>query len=407
MAVPHQAVAAVGKLQALHCEEKRLGLHLDCLRKQLPRTRSQDIRQWIVDLVGLTQRDNVDILAWRIALLERFWMFFLRLDTPPISFRHHPVSRIQIIIPPDRHDEELGILERVRHGERIKSYETVRMRKDGSLLDVSLTVSPLRDAAGRIIGASKIARDITQRKRAEETLRQSTEALRRSEAYLAEAQRLSHTGTWVSDGTLTTVYNSEENYRIWGVDPLQGLPSREAMWQRIHPDDRGRVWEGVQEAVRQKRDYAGEFRIVLPDGTIKYLEVTAHHRFSASGELVEIVGTHVDVTERKRAQEEHERLRRLESDLAHMNRLSMMGELAASLAHEITQPIAAARNNARAALNFLDEAAARPGRDQGSARLLSSAMPIEPEISSTGSVITSRKRLRERIVSISMRRSTR
>src|SRR3954454_13411794 len=71
MAVPHQAVAAVGKLQALHCEEKRLGLHLDCLRKQLPRTRSQDIRQWIVALVGLTQRDNVDILAHGVSLSLR------------------------------------------------------------------------------------------------------------------------------------------------------------------------------------------------------------------------------------------------------------------------------------------------------------------------------------------------
>jgi hypothetical protein len=71
MAVPHQAVAAVGKLQALHCEEKRLGLHLDCLRKQLPRTRSQDTRQWIVDLVGLTQRDNVDILAHGVSLSLR------------------------------------------------------------------------------------------------------------------------------------------------------------------------------------------------------------------------------------------------------------------------------------------------------------------------------------------------
>ena len=76
--------------------------------------------------------------------------------------------------------------------------------------------------------------------------------------------------------------------------------------------------------------------------------------FSADGELVEIVGTHVDLTERKRAQEEHQRLRQLEADLAHMNRLRMMGELAASLIHEITQPIASARNNARAALNFLD-----------------------------------------------------
>jgi C4-dicarboxylate-specific signal transduction histidine kinase len=108
------------------------------------------------------------------------------------------------------------------------------------------------------------------------------------------------------------------------------------------------------EARRQKRDYTTEFRIVLPDGTVKYLEAEVHHLFSADGGLIDVNGTHIDVTERKRAQDEHERLRQLESDLAHMNRLSMMGELTASLAHEITQPIASARNNARAALNFLD-----------------------------------------------------
>jgi C4-dicarboxylate-specific signal transduction histidine kinase len=126
------------------------------------------------------------------------------------------------------------------------------------------------------------------------------------------------------------------------------------MWQRIHPDDRAGVWEAVQGALREQRDFTAEFRIVLPDGTVKYLEATTHHEFSPLGALVEAVSTHVDVTERKRAQEEHERLRQLESDLAHMNRLSMMGELAASLAHEIAQPVATARNNARAATHFLD-----------------------------------------------------
>ena len=185
-------------------------------------------------------------------------------------------------------------------------------RRDGSRVPVLIGGAALDERPDR--GITFVV-DLTERKRAEEALRQSTEALRRSEAYLAEAQRLSHTGTWVSDGTLTTIYNSEENYRIWGVDPLQGLPSRDAMWQRIHPDDRGRVWEGVQEAVRQKRDYAGEFRIVLPDGTIKYLDVTAHHRFSARGEVVEILRTNVDVTEGKRAEralrESEAKIRRL------------------------------------------------------------------------------------------------
>jgi PAS domain S-box-containing protein len=194
-----------------------------------------------------------------------------------------------------------------------------------------------------------------ERKRAEEALREGAEALRRSDAWLAQAQRLSHTGTWVLDGTTRCfLYWSDESYRIWGFDPLQGLPSRDDMWRRIHPDDRERLWKEVQEALREQRDFFEEFRILLPDGTVKYLEANTHHEFTPLGALLEVICTNVDVTERKRAQDEHERLRHLESDFAHMNRVSMMGELAASLSHEITQPIASARNNARAALNFLD-----------------------------------------------------
>ena len=110
----------------------------------------------------------------------------------------------------------------------------------------------------------------------------------------------------------------------------------------------------TEEAVREKRAFVLEFRIVLPDGTVKYIESTGHPLLSADGELSEMIATHVDVTERKHAQKEHERLRQLESDLAHLNRLSIMGELTASLAHEILHPIATARNNARAAMRFLD-----------------------------------------------------
>jgi PAS domain S-box-containing protein len=180
------------------------------------------------------------------------------------------------------------------------------------------------------------------------------EALRRSEMYLAEAQRLSHTGTCVFNATtLLYHYWSNECYRIWGFDPLQGLPSRETVWQRIHPDDRDRVSEGVQEALRQKRDYAGEFKIVLPDGTLKYLAASMHHLFSAGGEIVEVIGTHIDVTERKRAEHQRERLRQLEGDLARINRVSTMGELAASLAHEIKQPIACIAADATAVSSWL------------------------------------------------------
>src|SRR4029077_2891990 len=108
------------------------------------------------------------------------------------------------------------------------------------------------------------------------------------------------------------VYWSVESYRIWGLDPLCGLPDRETVLQRIHPDDRERVDAETQEALRQKKDLALEFRIVLPDGTVKYIESTGHPLLSADGELVEFVAAHVDVTERKRAEGEHERLRQLE-----------------------------------------------------------------------------------------------
>jgi len=186
-----------------------------------------------------------------------------------------------------------------------------------------------------------------------EAEKQRTAELRRNEGYLAEAQRLSHVGTWAFNAS-TTLYWSEENYRIWGFDPRLGPPSRETRWQRIHPDDRERVLEEIEAALREKRDFVMEFRIILPDDAVKHLELTGRHLFSTTGELVEAVGTYVDVTERKRAYEEHERLRQLEADLARMNRVSIMGELAASLVHEITQPIATARNHARAAVNFLD-----------------------------------------------------
>ena len=181
-----------------------------------------------------------------------------------------------------------------------------------------------------------------------------TTALHRSEAYLAEAQQLSQTGS-VAFNQTSVLYFSDETYRILGFDPRLGLPSREAVVQRIHPDDRESALNLGREGRRQKRDYKLGYRIILPNGTIKYIETTSHPKFAASGELIEVVSTIVDVTERKRAQHEHDKLRQLESDLAHMNRIGMMGELAASLAHEITQPIAASRNNARAALNFLDE----------------------------------------------------
>ena len=226
-----------------------------------------------------------------------------------------------------------------------RDFELARPAFEGGKRYVSVSGLPVFDKWGRFIGYRGVGRHITERKRAEE-------ALRRSEAYLTEAQRLSHSGTIVFNA-IGPVYWSEESYQIWGLDPRQGLPDLESVLQRIHPDDREIVNKEAFEALRQNRKYAIEFKIVLPDGTVKNLESTGYPLLSADGEP-EMIATHIDVTERKRAQAEHERLRQLESDLAHMNRLSIMGELTASLAHEILHPIATARNNARSALRFLD-----------------------------------------------------
>jgi PAS domain S-box-containing protein len=227
-----------------------------------------------------------------------------------------------------------------------REFELARPTPDGGKRYVSVSGLPVFDKTGGFVGYRGVGRHVTERKRAEE-------ALRRSEAYLAEAQRLSHTGTVAFNAT-AAVYWSEESYRIWGLDPAQGLPDRETLFERIHPDDRDRINVGIDDALREKKGFTLECRIVLPDGTVKYIQAAGRPLFSADGELLEMVATHVDVTERKRAQEEHERLRQLEADLAHVNRMSIMGELAASLAHEILHPIATSRNNARAGAHFLE-----------------------------------------------------
>ena len=180
------------------------------------------------------------------------------------------------------------------------------------------------------------------------------EQLQRSEAYLAEAQRLTHTGSWACNiFTGKLIHSSEEYSRLYGFDPERGIPSFEEFVRRIHPEDRARVIHAFETASRAGKDFDAHFRAVLPDGTTKNLYGTGHPVFNSSGDVSEFVGIVMDVTERKRAEEERERLQQLQGDLAHINRVTTMGELTASLAHEVNQPIAAAVTDANTCLRWL------------------------------------------------------
>jgi PAS domain S-box-containing protein len=371
--------------------------------------------------------------------------------------------------PADFPETEKAFFHAIQTGTPYEGVMRLR-RADGAFRWHHARIEPLRDRQGRVIQWYGLSVDIDEAKKAEDRLR-------RSEAYLAEAQRLSHTGSAVYSET-EVIYWTEEASRIFGFDPLQGIPSREEIWQRIHPDDVDRVNENVAHGVSEKRRFTNEFRITLPDGAVKHVKAINYPVFSENGEFLEIVATGIDVTERKhaeqalreseakfrdyaetasdwfweigpdykftqlsenafgsngadrvgtpcwdhaldlgtesekwrlvwttldarkpfrdfvycsvggdgspmhvkvsgkpvfgangefrgyrgtgndvtaiiRAQRTEESLRAVEAELAHVNRVTTLGEIAASIAHEVKQPIAAARNNARAAVNLL------------------------------------------------------
>ncbi len=227
----------------------------------------------------------------------------------------------------------------------MQAREKEYFRKDGSRVPVLIGAACFEDQPNQ--GVAYIL-DLSEQKRAEE-------ALRRSEAYLAEAQRQTHTGSCAIDGaSREIVYWSDEMFRLFDFDPQQGPPKSKQFLEQIHPEDREKVGVASDTTFRTKVDCDVEFRIVKPDGTVKHIHSISQPVLGPFGEVVQVLGTMVDVTERKRAEEARDRVRQLEADLAHITRISTIGELTASLAHEIKQPIGAAVTNAEACLRLID-----------------------------------------------------
>jgi PAS domain S-box-containing protein len=218
------------------------------------------------------------------------------------------------------------------------------VRPDGQLRYVRAVAVPVLEQ-GVFKGFVGTTMDVTE----QELL---TQELRREKAYLVEAQSLTHTGSWASNLVTRQVFHSsEENNRLYGFDVSQYPNPFDLHYNSILPEDEPALRIKLENAIRAGADFDVEYRIQRSDGAIRFLRGIGHH--NPAQEFGEYFGITIDITDRKRAEEERERLRQLEADLAHINRVNMMGELATALAHEIKQPIAASITSANACLRWL------------------------------------------------------
>ncbi|HYH65980.1 MAG TPA: PAS domain S-box protein, partial [Urbifossiella sp.] len=200
------------------------------------------------------------------------------------------------LISPDRPDEEAGLLGRVAGGERVEHFETERVRKDGTRVDISITLSPVRDEDGRVVGVSAIARDIGDRKRQDA-------ALRASEARLLRAQQVANVGSWETDPATLEVTWSDQTYRIFEVEPRTGSMTHGRFLDLVHPEDRTRVHQAFLESLTHGSPSEITHRILTPAGTLKSVEEHWQVEADDRGKPIRVVGTCQDVTDRTRSEE--------------------------------------------------------------------------------------------------------
>ena len=205
-------------------------------------------------------------------------------------------------ISPGRVDEEAGITARIMAGERIDHYETTRVAKDGREIDVSLTISPVKDAEGNVTGFSTILRDIGDRKRAEQALRESEERLR----FALSGARAA---AWQWNVLTNEQIWSPDSYLLHGRDPKLGPPSYQDWLACLHPDDRAPIERAMRDALeRRALEHRTEYRVVFPTGEERWLASFAKIDYAPDGSPIRMSGINLDITEQKRVEQELQRL---------------------------------------------------------------------------------------------------
>jgi PAS domain S-box-containing protein len=324
-----------------------LGTAIDITEQELLTQELERRQAYLVEAQRLTQTGS---WAWNVGTDKIFWSeeIFRIYEFDPVKMKPAWSLILDRVHPDDRASLEQRKRMESTQTEWAESVGDFRIvAPGGKIKHLHSIAHPVIDDSGQIREVIGTVMDVTERKRVEDSLR-------RSESHLAEAQRLTHTGSWDwRFADRKAVHLSEEWYRIYGFDPAGGAPTWEQYLERVYPEDLLK-WKGMAErAIVEKADYDQEFRILLPNGMVRWIHTVGHPVLSHAGDLEGFVGSSTDITERKAAEQERDKLRQLEADLAHIDRVSTLGEMAASLAHEIKQPIAAAITSANSCIEWL------------------------------------------------------